>query len=144
MTALHFTLLLQMLFAGMFYDSVNYPHREVILLFLEKQNYKCKYSEAANFFSKLKEFLLCESMHIFKKCIISVITSILKYFSGASLCVEELRLTVCYKNRQEVQKMQIVSPAPTYRQHSISLDFSFLFSEMGDYNTSYLLMLLRG
>ena len=36
MTALHFTLFLQMPFVGMFYGSVNYPHQEVISLFLEK------------------------------------------------------------------------------------------------------------
>jgi hypothetical protein len=41
-------------FVGMFYDSVNYLHQKVILLFLEKWSYKCKYSEAENFFSKLK------------------------------------------------------------------------------------------
>lgn len=54
MTALHFTLFLQMPFVGIFYGSVNYPCPEVISLFLEKQSYKCKYSEAVNFFSKLK------------------------------------------------------------------------------------------
>lgn len=53
MTALHFTLFLQMPFVGMFYSSVNYPCQEVILLFLEKWSYKCKCFEAANFFSKL-------------------------------------------------------------------------------------------
>lgn len=34
MTSLHFTLFLQMPFVEMFYDSVNYLHQEVILLFL--------------------------------------------------------------------------------------------------------------
>ena len=54
MTALHFTLFLQMPFVGMFYGSVNYLRQEVILLFLEKYSYKCKYSEAANCLSKVK------------------------------------------------------------------------------------------
>lgn len=83
-----------MIFAGMFYGSVNYPRREVILLFLEKSSYKCKYSEAANFFSKLKEFFLCEPKNIFKRGVISEITSNLKYFSGTGLCLEGLRLTL--------------------------------------------------
>lgn len=38
MTALRFTLFQQMPFVGMFYGSVNYLHREVILLFLEKRH----------------------------------------------------------------------------------------------------------